>query len=593
MKNLFLLLCLVFIINKIQSQTLPPTLPWQGKSLAYMVKPEHPLATTFEKSKGLRSANPEQLVSLLEDFAEQPLISINEIAKSPLGFPVYAIRISTDAEFRNGNKQSQKPLILFQAGIHAGEIDGLEAGLMIVRDLCTGRLRSLLEKVDVVFIPVINPDGFARQSSFNRINQRGPQSMGWRTNSLNQNLNRDYTKLDTPELRGLMELINKIKPDLYFDIHVTDGADYQYDITYGWTPKHAYSPGISLWLDNFARPYINASLGNEGHIPGPLIFAKNGVDFSDGNADYIFSPRFSHSWGDAVHIPTILVENHSLKPFIQRVLGTYVLMESAIRLMAEKGAGLKAVIENDKKLRNSPITLGWSLPESTKDSIFFKGIESREMKSDLTNVTYTQWLGKVKNETIKSWSNTKIAAKTERKSKFIIPVQYKEVISVIEKHGIEFERMQKAETLEVTMYKLKNVEMQGKLPFQGRVRLKGETSPIKRKQVFPMGSIVVDTDQPLGTFAHLLLEPDAGDSFFQWGFFNGITERTEYFEDYAMVPMAEEMASRNPELMKKYKLALENDTNLKNDSNARLRWWYERSPYYDDTYLLYPIGMIK
>ncbi|MEX1189133.1 MAG: M14 family metallopeptidase [Bacteroidia bacterium] len=593
MRCLTSIICILYTSLSTIAQTLPPNIPWNGKSKAIMLPADSPLATPFEKSNGFFSTNPEELESIIKLMSNQAFISVSQASASPQGRPIYAIRISTDAEFRSGKKKSDKPVILIQSGIHAGEIDGLDASLMLIRDLTTGRLRSLLEKINVVVIPVINPDGFARQSEYNRINQRGPSSMGWRTNSLNRNLNRDFSKLDTPELQGLMKIINDIDPILYFDIHVTDGADYQYDITYGWTPKHGYSPGVSSWLNTYFRPYVDVSLVNYDHIPGPLIFAKNGNDFTEGNIDYIFSPRFSHAWGDAVHIPSILVENHSLKPYRQRVLGTYVFLESAMKLMAEKGADLFDVIYEDKKLRQNPVVLSWGVSKSPIDSIYFKGIDNKKEVSDLSGIEYTQWLGKIKNEKIPVYTNNSVSEKVERKKKYIIPAEYSEVISVIELHGIKFQRIQTAETLEVMMYRFKEIKMQGDLPFQGRARVKGEVNVIIKKQIFPKGSIIIDTNQPRGTFAHLLLEPDATDSFFQWGFFNGIAERTEYYENYAMVPLSEEMSRNNPELLKQFNNALATDEKLKNSPEAQVRWWYERSLYFDETYLLYPVGMIK
>lgn len=592
MKFKIVILLLVTSLSNAYCQILPPTLPWSGKSQAFMISADKPLATPFEKSNGKRSTNPVELESILELMDKNELIRVVHYGASPQGRPIKVVKVSTDSEFRNGKGPSKKPLALIQAGIHAGEIDGLDAGLMIIRDLVSGRLRNLIEEIDVVFIPVINPDGFANSSPFHRINQNGPETLGWRTNSLNQNLNRDYTKLDTPEIRGLVKLIRDINPTLYFDIHVTDGADYQYDVTYGWTPRVAYSPSIGFWFEKIYKPYIDADLTSFGHIPGPLVFAKNNKDFSEGILDVTFSPRFSNSWGDARHLPTILVENHSLKPYKQRVLGTYVFLESSLKILAAQGNRLKDMVDTDAKSRPDPVVLSWEFPNVTNDSIYFRGIKPVEKSSELLGIKYTTWAGEKLNETVPVWTNSKPGKTAKRPIEYIIPVQYRNVIQVIEQQGIIFERIEKELKLEVFTYNIINPEAQSDMPFQGRMRIKSEVEQVKKTVMFPVGSIRIKTDQTLGTLACLLMEPENIDSFFQWGFFNDILERTEYFETYAMSPLAEKMAKENPELRAAFLKELKTNKVLSESENLKLRWWYERSNYNDKNYLSYPIGIV-
>lgn len=586
-----MLFALIFVRSNAQD-FLPALLPWNGSSQQYMLPKNHKLATPFEKSEGLRSATEEELDNWIKEISTNPNVYYSDYGKSPQGRPIRVIKISTDANFFSGKAPSSKPVILIQAGIHAGEIDGMDAGMMLVRDISQGRLRKLLDKLNIVFIPVINPDGHARLSSNNRINQRGPVDMGWRSNSLNQNLNRDYTKLDTPELQSLMKLINEINPDLYFDIHVTDGADYQYDITYGFIASHGYSPNSSTWLKGKFNPTVDAALSEKGHIPGPLIFAKNGDNFKDGNVDYSFSPRFSHAWGDAHHTPSVLVENHSLKPFKQRVLGTYVFLEATLRLMAEKGQELRTARMADDKLRPNPVIINWKLPEIASDSMLFKGIKNHLDSSLLTGAKFTQWEGKKQDEKIPVWTSNVVDMTIARPKEYVIPVQYSELIEKLKLQGIEFQKLETAETLMVNMYRLREAEMQGKMPFQGRVRMAAKTEIIQKKEVFPVGSIRISTDQAKGTLAVLLLEPSSTDSYFQWGFFAGITERTEYFENYAMVPLSERMANSSPELRKEYIDKIKSDENFAKNEHAKLRWWFEKSEFNDDRFMLYPIGII-
>ena len=239
--------------------------------------------------------------------------------------------------------------MLVQAGIHAGEIDGKDAMFMLLRDIATGKRRDILKKVNILFIPILNVDGHERSGHFNRINQRGPSKMGFRTNANNLNLNRDFTKLDTPEVKSVLKVINDYNPNLYVDVHVTDGADYQYDVTYGYNPVFASeSPAISAALDQYFKPVIDEKLASQGHIPGPLVFVMNKRNFKEGLAGWVATPRFSNGWGDLKSLPTILVENHSLKPYKQRVLGTYVFIDGAIDALSNHSHELANAVKKEQ-----------------------------------------------------------------------------------------------------------------------------------------------------------------------------------------------------------------------------------------------------
>ncbi len=324
-KSFFLILFLTFsTLQLIAQEIMPPALPWNGISLELIVDKTDPWATPFEKSESLESPPYAETMAWLEKLAsESAYLTMTNAGISEQGRVIHLVIASLDQDFSASELfTSKKPLILIQAGIHAGEIDGKDAGMMLLRDIALGDKKELLTKANILFIPILNVDGHERRSEFGRVNQRGPAEMGWRTNAQNLNLNRDYTKLETAGIKTLANIITKYDPDLYIDVHVTDGADYQYDITYGYVATGGYSPAISSWLSTAFQPEVDQALKNMGHIPGPLLFAANGDDFSGGNIAFSFSPRFSHTYGDIRHMASILIENHSLKPFEQRVLGT-------------------------------------------------------------------------------------------------------------------------------------------------------------------------------------------------------------------------------------------------------------------------------
>src|SRR5262249_16400839 len=300
------------------------------------------------------------------------------LGKSPEGRTVWMVAASQQRAFTPGAlKATKKPTLLAQACIHAGEVDGKDAGLMLLRDLTVGKTKlDILDEANFLFIPIYNVDGQEGCAATSRINQRGPAETGWRTTARNLNLNRDYTKLDAPETRMLVKALNDWAPDLYLDLHVTDGADYQYDITFGHNDQ-AWSPAIGRWLTETLAPALTRDLETMGHIPGPLIQVADDRNPGKGILGWRAGPRYSNGYGDARHLPSVLVENHSLKPYRQRVLGTYVLLESALRTLGKQAAGLRQAVAADEARRSAEIPLEWKTAEAPTRTIELKGVDWR------------------------------------------------------------------------------------------------------------------------------------------------------------------------------------------------------------------------
>ena len=309
---------------------LPPAPPWHGASEALVAKADNPWITPAEKMGLLDTPNYADTVAYLQKLvAASPLLKLQEFGRTAQGRALYVVIASKEGAASPGALAANgRPTLLAQAGIHAGEIDGKDAGLMLLRDIAVGGKATLLDRANFLFVPVFNADGHERISEWNRPNQRGPVHQGYRTTAQNLNLNRDYVKADTPEMNAMLALIAAASPALYIDLHVTDGIDYQYDVTYGYhgfEGEFAWSPRIGAWLDQKLRPMVDGALKAGGHIPGGLIFGANNRDLTQGIARGHGDPRFSNPYGDLRHLPTILVENHSLKPYPQRVLGIYVM----------------------------------------------------------------------------------------------------------------------------------------------------------------------------------------------------------------------------------------------------------------------------
>jgi murein tripeptide amidase MpaA len=579
-----------------ESEILPPALAWHGASEKLVAKLSDPWITPSELTGLTASPNYAETRAWLEKLdAASPLIRMESFGKSPEGRDLLVVFAGKDgAAF-----DPRKPVLLAQAGIHPGEIDGKDAGMMLLRDIAFHGKDALLDKVNLVFVPIFSVDGHERASPYSRPNQRGPAIQGWRHTAQNLNLNRDYGKLDSPEMRAMIGLIGRVKPDLYMDIHVTDGEDYQYDITYGWAGykgDFARSKATSAWLDHSFLPATEAGLKAAGHIPGQLVFALDDRAPKKGLGASPASLRYSNGYGDAARIATVLVENHSLKPYRQRVLGTYVLLEEALKVLARDGAALRAAELQDRAARPAVVEAnfgtsfggGGDKPIRTET---FLGVLFETYDSPASGRKEVRWLGKPDPT---PWSlplyTSEPSLKLTPPKAYWISSAKPEIIERLRVHGVTMETLAAPRAVSLDMIRFQSPKVAARAN-EGHVEIAaGPVTHETRKVTFPAGSVRVPVDQPLGELVTLLLEPESDESFFAWGMFPEVLQRVEYIEGYAIAPLAEKMLAADPKLKTEFEAKLAADPKFAAAPDARLAWFYARTPYYDDHYRLYPVG---
>ncbi|MFC0632656.1 M14 family metallopeptidase [Brevundimonas balnearis] len=571
---------------------LPPAPAWDGASRALLRPASDPWATDFERDPEL-DFSPDYVETRAwfdRLDASSDLIRIEEFGVSPEGRSIYAVIASKDGRAFD----PAKPVLLVQAGIHPGEIDGKDAGMMLLRDIAHYGRDDLLDRVNLILIPILSVDGHERASGYSRPNQRGPRIQGWRNTATNQNLNRDYMKLDQVEMRAVRGLILRYRPDLYVDVHVTDGMDYQYDFTYGYNGENGVwsrSPDTARWLDDRFKPDMNAALEAQGHIPGELVFGIDDSNPRAGLSDGGLGERFSNGWGSAAHVPTILIENHSLKPFEQRVLGTYVFVATAMRLLAERGGELRRAIADDSALRPAEIPANFVPDPEPAYQRAFKGIRYETYLSPASGREEIRWLGEPDPEI---WSlpfyGSRPTLTLARPEAYWVPAHRADIIERLRVHGIAMETLTEPRAVQVEMLRLVDPQVSPRTN-EGHVPVTVRTvEPERRDWTFPTGSVRVSTDQPLGDVVVLLLEPQSSESFFAWGMFHEVLNRVEYIEGYAIAPLAEAMLAADPALKAEFEAKLAADAAFAADGDARLQWFYERTPFHDDRFRLYPIA---
>jgi murein tripeptide amidase MpaA len=496
-------------------------------------------------------------------------------------------------------RKKGKAIILIQACIHAGESDGKDAGLALFRDIAITKTRAdLLKDVVILFVPIYNADGHENFNAYNRINQNGPDEMGFRATSANLNLNRDYMKADAPETRAFLKLWNDWKPDFFIDCHVTDGADFQYNLTYEFAHHSEILPFVKDWMNEHFEKNIVAKVEHEGNLLTHYL-QFDGREVTKGIETFIPTPRFATGYAPLRNRAGLLIETHSLKPYKSRVRGTYDILRYTIEEINQNKASLfeansRADAETVERGKTFDANRQFPLRQEITDKsteFNFKGVEYRLETSEISGTNRIIYGTKPLDITIPKFDEAKITASVSPPLYYIVPPQWKDAIEVLQAHGIQFQRLTKALQIEVESYRFTDVKLAA-ASFEGRVTQNFRANPIKETREFPARSIVIPLAQETANVVVHLLEPNSPDSFVYWGFFNAIFEQKEYGEGYVLEKLAREMLAKDANLRKEFEERLKDEKFAKSPF-ARLSFFYERSPYFANQRIgIYPVGRI-
>jgi hypothetical protein len=469
---------------------------------------------------------------------------------------------------------------------------------MLVRDVAiTKRLSRLLDHTIVLFIPIFNVDGHERFGPFNRINQNGPEEMGWRTTANGLNLNRDFLKVDAEETRAWVNLFNQWKPDFFIDSHTTDGADYQYAVTYIVDILGNMVPSLTDWTRDVYLANITRTMEQAGYPMSPYVYLVEWPNPRSGMVTWVSTPRFAQGYASIQNRPGILIETHQRKDYAVRVSATYEAMKQTIELLDRERAGLRNAISTadaytaSAAFREKPFPLRFQLDRSDSVLIAFKGVSYDTLTSDLTGGKWYQFTGKPETFTIPFFNKQKITATASLPEAYIVPPEWTAVIQRLAIHGVEFRQLSAPATLEVRSYRFENYKWQEE-PYEGRHPVKFEAKPVVETRTYPAGSVVVDMNQRASQVAAHILEPMGPDSYLQWGFFDAVFEQKEYTDADVIEKKGREMLARDESLRKELEAKKAADPEFAKHPGRIRNWLYQHSPYWDDRKDVYPDGMI-
>ena len=557
------------------------------------------LRTVAEQSGFKRTGRYDEVIDLCARFAKAwpDAVRCDEFGRTPEGRPMLALVATTSgARTPEAAHEQGIPVSLFQGGIHAGEIDGKDAGFLLLRELLQGKAgKGLLDRQVFVFVPVFNVDGHERVAAWNRPNQRGPEQMGWRTTAQNYNPNRDYLKVDAPEMQAMLGLMNRWDPLVYVDLHVTDGAKFEHDVAIQVEPLYSGDEELRK-LGRELRDGTIAQLSKQGSLPvGFYPSFIVGDDPASGFADAVAPPRFSTGYLPLRNRFGMLVETHSWKPYPTRVKITRNTLLDVLQLVDAHGKDWRAeqltADERAATLGGTRVPLDYKASDKARE-IEFRGYAYTRTPSEISGALMTRYdERKPQIWKVPLHDDVQPATLVEApKGGYLVPAAWSALAAAkLDAHGVSYQRLDAAHArLPLQSFRATAATF-AERPSEShqRTTLRGEWQAETRD--VGAGALYVPLAQARSRIAIALLEPQAPDSLAAWGEFNGAFEQKEYMEEYVAEDVAREQLKRDPALAAEFQRKLATDPEFVRNPNARLEFFARRHASWDEQFNLYPI----
>ncbi|WP_138434793.1 M14 family metallopeptidase [Winogradskyella algicola] len=548
--------------------------------------------TVFEKSNGTETATYQETIQFYSDLADNYReISIREMGETDSGEPLHIV-IYNPTQVHNDFRllRDKNRIMLINNGIHPGESDGIDATMMLYRDIVQGKVKAPKHTI-LVTIPIYNIGGSLNRNSGTRTNQNGPKEYGFRGNARNYDLNRDFIKCDTKNAKAFAEIFHTVQPDVFIDNHVSNGADYQYTLTHLFTQHNKLGGNLGAYLHLEMMPKLEQKLAQKEWDITPYVNVFNRTPES-GFSQFLDSPRYSTGYTTLFNTLGMMVETHMLKPYKQRVEGTYELMKSMMEITeedAEKIKDLRSAHQNNwKPGKEYPIV--WTIDTTQSTTLQFKGYEGKMIESDLTGAQRLKYdKSKPFTKPVEYQNFFVPTSKVTIPKAYIIPQGWHNVVELLKLNKVDLKPFEKDTTLTVESYKIEDYKTRTS-PYEGHYpHYNTKVKTTKENLTFKEGDYLVKTDQKALRYLIETLEPTAPDSFFNWNFFDTILQQKEGFSPYVWEDRAKQVLRENPTLQIEYNVKISYDEEFANNWFAQLDWLHKKSKHYEKTHLQYPI----
>ena len=550
------------------------------------------LITKYEKSKAHETPTYHEIVSWWKTLdAQAPQVKIIPMGATDAGYPLHLVLVTNDKDFDPVSlRKKNKRIILINNGIHPGEPDGIDACMLLVRDIVQKK-RRLPDNVVLAIIPVYNIGGCLNRSAYYRVNQNGPAEFGFRGNSQNLDLNRDFIKCDSKEARSFAEIFHFCDPDVFVDNHVSNGADYQHVMTLISSQHNKLGGVMGEYMNREFEPGLNRSMKQKGYDLIPYV--NSFVDSpKNGWPEFLEGPRYSSGFASLWHSFAFVPETHMLKSYDQRVLATYKLMESFIEFTSANSETIKKLREQTKRSvkQQAVFPLSWSLDSQRFSEVIFKGFEATQKKSEVSGLPRLYYdRTKPFEATIKFYNSYEEKTTVRKPVAYLLPQGWWKVAELLKVNRVNMIQLAKDTLIEVEAYHIDDYKTSPG-QFEGHHINTGVVVSSSTKKVrFRKGDYYIPMDQIANRFLIEVLEPHAPDSYFAWNYFDAILGQKEGYSAYAFEETAVELLQNDPELKKKFENQKSTDTAFANNGSAQLNFIYQHSNYYEPAHMNYPV----
>ncbi len=563
-------------------------------SLGFSWAQNNTFMTPFEK-KSNTSASYAEVVQFYEQLNESfKTIQLTEAGSSDSGFPIHTVIFSKDEDFdRESIRKKGKVVLFINNAIHPGEPCGVDATMMLLRDFATKKDQlDYLDNVVIVAIPFYNIGGGLNRGSFSRANQQGPEAYGFRGNAQNLDLNRDFIKCDSRNAQTFNRVFTYWQPDVFIDNHTSNGADYQYTMTLIATQHNKLAPSLAGYLNRSLLPALYDDMEKGGWEMVPYVYARDIPD--NGIAAFLDLPRYSSGYAALFNTLSFMPETHMLKPFEDRVKSTYAFMEVMVKHLHHGYRNLQQARKDaiaEMKMAKA-IDLNWELDADDFDTIKFKGYEASYKPSKVSGIDRLYYdRDKPFEKEISYFNSYKPSLTVNKPVAYIFPQAYQDVVERLQWNGVVVKRLERDSDVPVEMYKI--VDFKTRDHYEGHyLHSNVDVEKLAQNWLYRKGDYLVLLNQFSDNYIVNALEPHAPDSFFAWNFFDGILMQKEYFSPYVFEDLADAFLKSNPDV----KVDLEDkkavDPEFAKSAYQQLNFIYKRSPWYEKTYRLYPVGRV-
>ncbi len=516
----------------------------------------------------------------------------DSIGMGDVGLPIFAFRI-----YKSENTPKLK--VLINNNIHPGEPEGTDASMLLAREILLNQIKyqEVLQKLDIHIICQYNVDGTLNQSCCTRANQDGPVNQGFRGNARNLDLNRDFVKMDSRNAKNFVIYFTKNKFNILIDNHTSNGADYQYTLTYFHTRPEKIAPALANWLLPFDKK-LASDLEKNGYPISPYVETVKHVPDS-GIFAFWESGRYATGFAALHHCIGYTVETHMLKPFPQRVAATMAFMKALLQNLAVENQCI-VLFNATKNLQNSNELSGsriektqYQLDMKRADTISFLGYGYSYKNSKVTGLPRLFYdREKPWNKRIPYYRYFLPSDSINLPKYYIIPYAWGDVTSRLEMNGIKLKR-NTLDTEILARVSYINSYESVKNPYEGHYLHFGvHTRDTVLRVQLRKGDFIAIVSNSNRVFLSAVLEPRSPDSYFNWNCFDAILQQKEGYSDYVWEDKAEEILNTDTALLKLFYAKKALDEKFKSNAGEQLNWIYKHSSYYERTHNLYPVYRI-